>query len=118
MAILAELMAAVEASEKMDAGKKSVVMAFLRAAGPTVEMLGEAGFAAVMGAVAGGGSGAAVIADKLSAPQVAAFLEKTEREMAGLAAAHGAEVRAAEAAVRHLEAAALMAVARVLLGAI
>ncbi len=118
MGVVDQLVTAVNAAEQMDAGKKEVVVAFLQAAGPTLEALGTDGFSAVMGAVASGSDVADAVAANLDAAEVAALLEATEQEMSAVAADHGAEVKAAQNAVAQLEAAALLAVAQAVAGAL
>ena len=118
MGVVDQLVSTVQASQKMDQGKKEVVVAFLQAAGPTLEALGSDGFSAVVASLAQGNTAAGAVAANLSAAQLASLLEVTEQQMNVLAAAHGAEVKAAQAAIAQLESAALMAVARAILGAI
>jgi hypothetical protein len=118
MGVVDQLVAAVNASSQMSAGKKEIVIAFLQAAGPTLESLGAGGFSAVMGAVTTGGSVADAVAASLSAAPVAALLEATEQEMAALATDHGAQVKAAQNAITQLEAAALLAIAQAVAGAL
>ncbi len=118
MSALEKAIAAVEESNRLDAGKKELVAAFLRMAGPVVMELGEDGLNAVMGTAATGGDVAGVVVANLDAKGVATMLELTERQMAGLAQWHEAQVQAARAAVETLQAAALTALARALLGAL
>ncbi|HVT83000.1 MAG TPA: hypothetical protein VHM90_20350, partial [Phycisphaerae bacterium] len=106
MGVVEQLVSAVQASQKMEQGKKEVVVGFLQAAGPTLEVLGSDGFSAVVESLAQGSTGAEAVAAQLSAAQVASLLEVTEQQMSVLAVAHGVEVKAAEAAIAQLESAA------------
>ena len=110
--------AAVQGSEKLDAGKKELVTAFLQAAGPAVLALGEDGLNAALGVAASGGDVSLTLIDSLDARGVAALLALTESEMASLADSHAAQAQAARAAVQTLEAAALGVLAQALVGAI
>jgi hypothetical protein len=118
MSVLDTVIGAVEQSNKLDGGKKELVMAFLRAAGPVVMELGEDGLNAVMGAAAVGGDVAGVVVANLDAAGVAKLLAATEAEMGELAELHEAEAKAAKAAVEMLQAAALTALAQALIGAL
>jgi hypothetical protein len=115
MSALDTVLAAVEGSEKLDAGTKELVTAFLQAAGPAVMELSEDGLRAVMGAAADGTDVASVVAANLDAQGVLALLALTETQMGELAQQHEAEAKAAQAAVEMLQAAALTAMARALL---
>jgi len=116
MSALETAIAAVQASTKLGAGQKDIVIAFLQAAGPAVESLGESGLSAVLGTAAAGGAVAETVAAHLDAPGVAALLALTETQMAALADRHAAEVQAARAAMAALQAAALGVLARALIG--
>jgi len=116
MGALDTVIAAVRASDKLDAGRKEIVVAFLQAAGPAVVGLGEAGLAAVLGTAVDGGDMVEAVAQNLDAHGVAALLTLTETRMAGLADQHAAEAAAAQAALQTLQAAALMALAQAVVG--
>jgi hypothetical protein len=116
MGALETLVQAVQASEKLDAGRKEMAVAFLRAVGPTVEGLGAEALKAVMEAAAEGTDVAAAVAENLDAPGVAALLALTETDMAALADRRAAEAQAARAALQTLEEAALAVVAKVVIG--
>ncbi len=118
MGALETVMGAVRGSDKIGAGEKEIVAAFLQAAGPAVAGVGEEGLAAVLGAAACGGDVAGAVAENLDARGVAALLALTETQMAALAERHAAEAQAARAAVETLQAAALGALARAVLGAL
>ena len=108
--------AAVQASQKLDAGKKELLTAFLQAAGPAIVGLGEDGLNAVLGTAAAGGDVSAAVVANLDGRGVAALLVLTEAQMAALADAHAAQAQAARAAVQTLEAAALTALAQAIVG--
>ena len=116
MSALDTTIAAVQASTKLDAGKKELVTAFLQAAGPAIVELGEDGLNAVLGVAAEGGDVSAAVVANLDARGVASLLAQTEAEMAALADAHAAQAQAARAAVQTLEAAALTALAQAIVG--
>jgi len=116
MGALDSVIAAVRASDKLDAGRKEIVVAFLQAAGPAVIGLGETGLAAVLGTAADGGDLTEAVAQNLDARGVAALLALTETQMAVLADQHAAEAQAAQRALQTLEGAALMALARAMIG--
>jgi hypothetical protein len=116
MNALDTVIAAVQGSDRLDAGRKEIAVAFLRAAGPAILGLGTEGLAAVLGAAASGGAVAQAVADNLDARGVAALLALTETQMAALADRHAAEAKAARAAVETLQAAALGALARLVIG--
>ena len=116
MGALDTVIAAVRASDKLDAGRKEIVVAFLEAAGPAVIGLGETGLAAVLGTAADGGDLTEAVAQNLDARGVAALLALTETQMAALADKHAAEAAAAQTALQTLESAALMALARAMMG--
>jgi Zn-dependent alcohol dehydrogenase len=118
MSALDSVIAAVRASDKLDAGRKQMVVAFLQAAGPAVMGLGETGLAAVLGTAASGGDMMQAVAQNLDARGVAALLALTETQMAALADQHAAEAQAARAALQTLESAALMALAQAVVGAL
>jgi hypothetical protein len=116
MGALESLIAAVQNSDQLDAGRKALAVAFLQAVGPTLVTLGEDGMAAVLGAVAAGRDITPAVTQNLDARGVAALLDLTETEMAALADRHAAEAQAARAALQTLESAALGVLARVLVG--
>ena len=116
MSALDTVIAAVRQSDKLDAGRKELAVAFLQAVGPTVISLGADGVAAVLGAVAAGGDITPAVTQNLDARGVAALLDLTESELAALADRHAAEVQAAQAALQALESAALGVLAQVLIG--
>jgi hypothetical protein len=116
MGALDTLIAAVQASDKLDAGRKALAVAFLQAAGLAVIGLGEEGLATVLGAAAAGEDMVPAVAQSLDARGVAALLALTETEMAALADRHAAEAQAARAALQTLESAALGVLAQVLIG--
>ena len=116
MSALDTAIAAVQSSTKLGAGQKEIAIAFLQAAEPAVESLGEAGLSAVLGTAAAGGAVAEAVAANLDAPGVAALLTMTETQMSALADRHAAQVQAARAAMEALQAAALGALARALIG--
>ena len=116
MGALDTVIAAVRASDKLDAGRKEIVVAFLQAAGPAVIGLGETGLAAVLGTAANGGDLTQAVAQSLDARGVAALLALTGTQMAALADRHAAEAQAAQTALQTLEGAALMALARAMIG--
>ena len=115
MGIVDELVAAIE-ERPGDAAKKRLAAAFVRAAGPAVEAMGEDALRAVMGAAARGEALPWAVIGNLDAGQVEAMLELTEQRMEELASEHEAELAASRAAVAELEAAALRVVAGVIIG--
>ena len=108
-----QLLEAVERSGG-ESGKKAVAAEFLRAAGPIVETLGPSVFDELLHAAATGNA-PAVIAENLTAGQVAALLGQLEPQLGGLAERHVAEKEAWKQAMGQLEQAALAAVARVVI---
>ncbi len=114
MSLVDALVAAVEGASG-DAGKKDVVVGFLKAAGPAVERLGAEEFARVMASAAAGESVAAVVG-QMSQAEVVGMLGQVEGQMEKAAAEHAAELAARARLLEALQAAALGVVARVVVG--
>jgi hypothetical protein len=114
MSLVDDLVAAVESSAG-DAGRKQVVVGFLRAAGPAVERLGAEAFQRVMQSAAAGESVTALVGH-MTQGEVVGMLGQVEAQMARAAEGHAAELAARAAALAALQQVALSVVARLLLG--
>ena len=120
MSAMDDLVAAVEASSKMDAGTKQITTAFLRQAGPALGALLPEALHGVMEQLAGGNRAAAIetVASTLSQADMVAMLDETQRSMDGLVAAQDARRAAGAALVGALERAALSVVIKALISAL
>jgi hypothetical protein len=116
MTALETLIAAVQQSDQLDAGRKALAVAFLQAAGPTVISLGEPTLASLLDAVAAGRDITPAVTQNLDARGVAALLDLTETQLAGVADRRAAQTQAAQAALQTLQSAALAVLARLLIG--
>ena len=99
MSVLDDIRQAVADSQKLDAGAKSVVTAFLQAAGPALETLAPAVVRDLLSdfAAGDGASAAAGVADAFSADEVATTLGALEPQMESEVSQRGGQVAASEA---------------------
>ena len=120
MSAVDDLVGAVQASEKIDAGTKVVITAFLQGAGPAMGVLAPEVLREMMFQLTGNNRSAAVtvIAESLTQEQVVQLLGVTQQEMAAAADAKTASKTAVNAIFDAMGRAALMAVTQAILAAL
>ena len=120
MSALDELVGAVQGSEKIDAGTKVVITAFLQGAGPAMGTLTPEVLRNVMQQLTCNNREAAMaaIADSLTQEQVVMLLGVTQRGMAAAADAKVSSKAAVNAIFDALNQAALTAVTRAIISAL
>lgn len=120
MSALDDLVGAVQGSEKIDAGTKGVITAFLQGAGPAMGVLAPEVLQELVQQLAGNNRAVAVttIADSLTQEQVVQLLDVAERGMAAAADAKAASQAAIASIVDALGQAALTAVTQAIVAAL
>ncbi|MCL2640318.1 MAG: hypothetical protein FWD53_05690 [Phycisphaerales bacterium] len=120
MSALEELVEAVQGSEKIDAGAKAVIVAFLEGAGPAVGTLTPTVLRNVMQQLTYNNREAAMasITDSLTQEQVVLLLGVTQRGMAAAADAKVSSKAAVNAIFDAMSQAALTAVTRAIISAL
>jgi hypothetical protein len=120
MSVLDDILQAVADSQKLDAGVKTVVAEFLEAARPALETLAPAVLRDVLSkfAAGDGATGAASVAETLSADQVDSTLGALEQQMQSEVDRRAAQVEAARETMAALQNAAISVLARLLVSAL
>jgi hypothetical protein len=120
MSAIDEILAAVQASQKLDAATKTLVTSFLQAGGGAVAGLAPAVVRDLLAGLAGSGSADATAAPaaEMTGPQLAAAVSGAGEEMAALADERAKSAAASRAVIAALGEAALAVLAKAVVAAL